>query len=268
MSHVSVDSIGQSVPVEWSQPGPLPPSVAPLVLAVGAAVLVALGVAQDFYLSATHAPASHKLWLLDLDAEYSLLSWYSAGLMLVAAVWLADLADAARRRRDRFALQWLGLGLVFVFLSADETLSLHEKLSWFLKSRLHPHGALYPVWVAPMLVACAAGALVYVRFLRSLAAPVRNWILAAAAVYVTAAAGFEMVEGPFIERHEFNAPVYRVLSDTEEALEVCGLLMFLYALSRARREGSTPVALARAGRDRPDVWRPALRRGWRGPSRR
>lgn len=218
-----------------------------LIAAAAAGLLLLAGAGQDVALALRPDLLEHKVWLLDLDQEHNLYAWFSSALLLAAALSLLTISERARLRADRFAGHWLLLGLVFVGLSADEVVGLHEKLSTALQRAAGTSGALFPAWVIPALIACAAGALAYLPFLRALTAPVRRLMLLAAVLYVGGAAGVEMLEGGYIEHGRWNDPVYRALMTLEEGLEAAGLLVLLYALTLQRRLDAAPLTAGRSG---------------------
>jgi len=72
--------------------------------------------------------------VINLDEEANLPAWYSSVKLAALAVLSVLLYRDERRRQPALRLSWLWLiiGGVFLFLSADETASLHERFSRFV----------------------------------------------------------------------------------------------------------------------------------------
>jgi hypothetical protein len=236
MSDAFVPEYASSVPIRAAA-RPLPPAAVPLCLGVLAGVLVALSAGQDLMLAVSPSLQAQKIWLLDLDYEYNVSTWFSSAVLLGAAIQLFEIAEQARLAGDRFFAHWGVLSLSFAAVSADEFIGLHERLSDVLQVRLNTHGALYAAWVIPVLIACAAGAWAYRDFLKALPWPIARTMLLAALLYVGGAVGFEMAAGGFFENDTTNAPAYRVVTTLEESGEMAGAILFLYALALHRRRG-------------------------------
>jgi hypothetical protein len=235
MSDALLPEYASSVPSRETA-RPLPPSAVPLCLGALAAVLVALSVGQDVILALSPSLEGQKIWLLDLDYEYNFSTWFSSAVLLGAAIQLFEIAEQARLAGDRFFVHWAILSLSFAAISADEFIGLHERASDVLQARLDTHGALYPAWVIPVLIACAAGAVAYRGFLKALPWPVARTMLLAAVLYVGGAAGFEMAAGGFFENDTTHQQAYRVVTTLEESGEMAGAILFLFALALHRQE--------------------------------
>jgi hypothetical protein len=166
--------------------------------------------------------------LLDLDVERSLYTWAST-LLLAAASYLLILIGLDRFDDDQpFAYHWLFLGILFLGLSADEALSIHELISGVLSDHAPGHGVRYFAWAAPALVVALAGLVLYVPMLMSLPVRDRMWLLAAAAVFLSGAVGMEMAAGVAVEAYGLGSFRYHVLANIEEALEGLGVLILIY----------------------------------------
>jgi len=57
--------------------------------------------------------------LFDLDSEKTIPTWYASSTLLICSFLLWAIAIARERLRDRRALHWKGLAIIFLGLSID-----------------------------------------------------------------------------------------------------------------------------------------------------
>jgi hypothetical protein len=217
-------SAAQSFSVEARRPEGVR-ILAPLVFVWFA--LLAADLLQDLIVS----DASQKIWLLDVDVERSVYTWFSQLLLAGVAVLLLDTGARILRGRPFVGAQWLILSGLFLLLSLDESLSLHELLSGHLNSALHTTGYFAFAWVIPAGLLCAVGLVAAIPFLRSLPPRVAGMMVLAGLVFVGGAVGMEMVGGRILESvgGDVNALAYRLEVAVEEGMEGLGVLIFLYS---------------------------------------
>lgn len=170
---------------------------------------------------------------VDLDGEGNCLpTWYQICALFSCFVVLGTIAQAKRAAQDRWARHWGFLALTFLYLSLDESISLHEQLNglsqWFKSSLLHD------LWIVPALLAVGLLGLAYLKFLWHLPARTRVLFIAAGVVYIAGAAGMEIISGHYLSTHQaalVNGEnfTYKMLDTVEETLEMLGVVLFLYA---------------------------------------
>lgn len=222
----------------------IPPVLMMSLLALPGALLLAVSTAQNllFYRQANPDPAG-KIWLLEVNFERSIYTWYSAALHLGVAVLLILTCVEKWRLRDRFLPCWIGLSAVFLFTSMDETLALHERLEE-LGKLIDGSVASGAGWVIPAVAASLVGLLLAIPFLRSLPKPIPALMLASAAIFVGGAAGLEMIEGELFFRHALKQSLgAEMFAAAEEGMEVAGLLLFIHTLLLYRRRHMLRLAV-------------------------
>ncbi|MGP3699685.1 hypothetical protein [Rhodobacter sp. NSM] len=195
--------------------------------------LLSASVLQD--LARWAAVTDDRVWRLDVDFEGSVYTWFSGMLLLL--VGLVSLAIAARAlaERDTWRFHWLGLGLVFLILSMDETLSLHEQLSGAMATGEQEESWLYFRWVVPVGLGVLAFAVSYLRFLANLPRQIAVLMVVSGALFVGGAIGMEILAGKLVSgggEAIYDGIAYRLLTNVEEGLEVAGVLLFLHTLFR------------------------------------
>jgi len=163
-----------------------------------------------------------------LDTEHCLGSYYSSVLMIIAAALLSVIGQKAVSQRWR--VHWYLLAIVFVFMSLDESVSFHELLIEPLRPALAFSSYLHFAWIVPGALFVLSMGLSYIPFVFALPPRTRNSMIAAGAIYVTGALGFEAIGGHFNAIGGFDDPLYIAAFLVEETLEVLGLTIFAITL--------------------------------------
>ena len=176
-----------------------------------------------------------------LEAENCLTDWYSSLLLAFMAVLLFVMGHAETLRRWR--PYWFSLAGIFVYLSIDEFVALHESLMGPM-SRFHLTGAFGVAWVVPYGLACIVLAGVFLPFVLGQPASLRSQIILAGTIYLGSALGLEMVEA-----HSFtigNMPAFRLSMMVQEVGEMIGLTIFAVALitDLSQRRSSIMITIA------------------------
>jgi hypothetical protein len=182
--------------------------------------------------------------MFDLDGEGGVPAWFSSMLMLACAAVLAVVGRA--RAGDPYRRHWLVLAAIFVYLSVDETIALHERLIAPLRTLAGADGMLHYTWVVVGGPVVLVVGVAYLGYLRALPASTRRRFVVAGALYVAGALGMEMLGGYLRARHgeAYHATVLKVVVTLlEETMEMAGLILFLSALLTHLRTHVGPLAL-------------------------
>lgn len=166
--------------------------------------------------------------LFNLDAEHNVPSYFSTCLLLLNAVLFLAVWRAARAGGRHTV--WLLLALVFLFLSLDEDVALHERLSTPMRALFNTYGLLYFAWVIPYLVLVALLAAITLPVLRRQDQEIRFGFGLAAILYLSGSVGFEMLSGWYIEGRPDVDFTFGVLALFEETLEMAGLIVLTHTL--------------------------------------
>lgn len=163
--------------------------------------------------------------LLSLGTEEGPGTWV-AGLLHVLCALLAGVAALiARSTRSRWERSWWLLAATFVLLSLDEVAAMHDRFTSELSDLAGgTSGLFFYAWVVPALALGAVFLLVQIPFLRHLGRTGRNLVLAGA-IFVTGAAGLEMVEGVLATSGDEETVGNELLVMTEELLELGGVML-------------------------------------------
>ncbi len=173
---------------------------------------------------------------LNLDKEVNdLPTWYQSSTLLVSSVLLLVIGLARRELKDKDAKYWGLLSLIFLFLSLDEAVSIHEQMTMPLITAFHLEGFLFLSWVIPASFLVALLGIVLSRFLFRLPSSTRNLMILSALIYLAGALGVEMVGANYMFMMN-NPPdigsnfTYAIITTVEEFLEMTGIVVFIYCL--------------------------------------
>ncbi|MGH7231484.1 MAG: hypothetical protein ACREJU_09025 [Nitrospiraceae bacterium] len=173
------------------------------------------------------------LRLFNVDQELSIPSWYSSSTLLLTSIFLVFIGLARKREGDRYALHWLMLSAIFLYLSLDEAAMIHEMAIWPLRKQFprYTSGYLYYAWVIPGGAVVLVLAVTYLRFLAHLPVKTRYLCLLAGTLYVGGALGIELLGGKYNTLYGMENFTYFLIVAGEEGMEMFGIVVFLYALS-------------------------------------
>ena len=173
----------------------------------------------------------HSLYsLFYVDRESNVPSFFNTVLLLLAAtlLFITFLLYKHSGNSDT-KYHWLLLSLIFLFLSVDESISIHEFFTHMLPQfGIGGNGYFKFAWVIPYSVAVLLVCLFFIRFLRSLEKKVRLGFILSGIVYITGAIIFEMISAGIAENKGVKNISYALATSCEETLEMVGLITFLY----------------------------------------
>lgn len=168
--------------------------------------------------------------LFSVNAETTIPTWYSVVMLLSAAVLLAFIAKTKYDARDRFSIHWIGLAVVFLYLSIDEGASIHEITSDPLQAAFQTSGYLNFGWVLLGIPVVIILGLLFLRFLLHLSARTRNLFILAGVVYIGGAIVIEAISANQLPAYGDYTFQYLGIATIEEFFEMLGVIIFIYAL--------------------------------------
>lgn len=166
-----------------------------------------------------------------LGAENNLPTCFSTLALFLCSALLAAIATGEARRSGYRPFYWYALSGMFLFLSMDEMMSIHERLTDPLNSLISESEVFHYAWVLPYGVLVVIVASVFVRFLLYLPRRTALFFIISGALYVAGALGFEKLSGYHSSGFGNLNITYVALQTIEEVLEISGTILFLYALA-------------------------------------
>ena len=187
---------------------------------------------EDYVRHAYSRTAKNIIKWFDFNLEDNVPTWFSVLILAFAAVLLFIIYNHKKKNNIKGAHYWLVLGAIFIFLSVDESVQIHEEVARILRPSVKNDmgGLLYWAWVIPYSVFAIAVAAYFMRFVLNLPKQTRNLFFLSGIIYVTGALGLEFVEGYFYEKYGLYHIYNRILYFVEELCEMGAVTLFIYTL--------------------------------------
>lgn len=224
-----------------------PPAVLKMLLAIIGLLLCGNIISWSILLLTGHDYAGGIVPMFNFDRENGIPAFYSATALLLSAVLVLAIARRHRSQGERW-LAWFMLGALFVLLSADELVMIHERLMSPTRELFDARGIFRLAWVIPYGAAVIFLGALYLPFLLRLPRRTMWLFIVAGSIFVGGAIGMEMVGGRYMEVHGMRSFGYAAISSVEELMEKVGIALFIYGLLDywVRQFGSVSVVLAAA----------------------
>lgn len=188
--------------------------------------------------------------LLDVDEEQSFPTYYSVILLFTASMLLVAISAATRRVNGLHFGYWVGLAAIFLFLSIDEAVSIHELFTKPMRKIMQGSGGtlLFFAWTVPYAIVVLGIGIIYIRFLIKLPRRTAVFMVLSGALYLGGALGVEMLSGWYFMSHgeQFDLGYY-LLSALEEAFEMMGIIAFVWTLLDYIEKTFGPLRLEMGG---------------------
>ena len=168
--------------------------------------------------------------IFDVGGEGNIPALYSVFLLLFSGIILGIIADVKKAAHSPYTRYWQILAAIFVFLSIDEAISIHERVGNPLRNTLNVGGFFYFAWVIPASILVVIFLLGFFRFILALPTNTRALFLLAGGIYIAGTLGMESVSGYYAHLQGEDNIVYAGLTAIEELLEMGGIVIFIYGL--------------------------------------
>ena len=173
--------------------------------------------------------------MFDLNGEWNFPAVFSGGLLLGCSVILALIGRETPSAEGSFRRHWQVLAGIFLFLSADELMSFHDRLQAPLASHFHLSGYWYAGWTVPYAIALVVFLIAYRNFIFHLPRRYLVLFVTAGIIYVAGAMGIETLGAQYLYSIgglavSDRGALWVVYYTLEEIAEMVGLVLFIYAL--------------------------------------
>lgn len=195
-------------------------------------LLIASLIGQLLKLSFGYKTLKGFIPFFNLNAEQNVPTFFSALLIVFAALLLLLIGTLDKTLKKPDAFKWFFLSSIFLFMSFDELSSFHERFTSMFRGVLGKEnlGIFYYAWVLPAIVIVSILGLFFLKFLLRLPPKTKSTIFLSAGIYFSGALGMEMVGGAYAEKHGLQNLPYILMSSVEECLEMLGMIIFIHAL--------------------------------------
>jgi hypothetical protein len=212
-------------------------------------VLLAIGhiaaFIEDYVRHAYSRTAKNIIKWFDFNLESNVPTWFSVIILTFAAILFFIIYIHKKNSKIKSAHYWLTLGFIFIFLSVDESVQVHEEVAKILRPSVSNDvsGLLYWAWVIPYGLFAIAAAVYFMRFVLNLPKQIRNLFFLAGGMYVFGALILELAEGHFYLKYGLNHIYNRILYFIEELCEMGGVTVLIYALLSYIADSNISIAV-------------------------
>lgn len=196
----------------------------------GILVLLSVGMNVFYY---TYHDLGYFNSLFSLDMEGNIPTRFSSGLLVAASLLFLMIYRVKKRTDKKYVIHWLILSIVFALMGLDESVQLHEQTSQFLRSYVK---GLHFAWVIPGSLMVIIFAITYLKFFLNLDPRWKKLFFLSAVIYLSGALGMEIIGNYYQNGYGQNNLGYIFITNIEETLEFCGLIMLLYSQSSYLKE--------------------------------
>lgn len=166
-----------------------------------------------------------------LGGENNFPAYFSTILLLLCSSMLALIFYAEYVAGNSKITYWLVLSFIFLYLSMDEMMQIHERLTEPTTALIGEEYSLHYSWVIPYALLLVIFVAFYSRFLFRIPRRTAMLFVTSGIIYVGGAIGFETMSGGVSAQSGNSNPLYVMLQTMEEVLEMLGAILFIYALA-------------------------------------
>ncbi len=201
---------------------------------------------EDYVRHAYSRTAKNIIKWFDFNLENNVPTWFSVIILAFAALLLFIIYIHQNKLQVKKSFYWLVLAVIFVFLSVDESVQVHEEVARILRPSVGEsmNGFLYWAWVVPYSIFVIAAGVFFLRFVLSLPAAIRNLFFIGGAMYISGALLLEFPEGYFYKVYGLDHIYNRILYCIEELFEMGGVVIFIYALLNYMKDNKITVSFS------------------------
>jgi hypothetical protein len=165
-----------------------------------------------------------------INNEGNIATFWNTFLLLLTSAIAFIIASVKFLQKDKYRFEWALLGLVFFYLSMDESSVIHEKFSALLKNMPDINGWAHYKWLYAGGVAVLLLTFMFIRFYLHL--DLRNKILlpVSMALYLFGGFGGELLSGYYAQVNGTKNIPYVLMTHGEELGEQSGIILMIFTL--------------------------------------
>ena len=179
------------------------------------------------------------LRLLDVGSEQSIPTYFSLLNLLLSSILLYIIFKFEKSKKNKGSKYWLFLSILFVFLSIDESASIHENFD--LVYEYMAYKGMIPLllethqWLFFALLFVSIIGVVLIPFFKMLSKSTLRYFLISGAIFVIGAMGFEFLGAIMLKTGIAESKddlIFSIRRIFEGGLEMYGIALFNIALYR------------------------------------
>ncbi len=197
-------------------------------------ILNLIGVYFKVYQGSDNFLTNGIYYFFNAADESSVQTIYSTWLLFIAAA-VVIIIGRMLEPKDPTKKYWFVLGIIFIFLGLDESLTIHEQFNKMRPVLNDQSGIFYFSWIIPYTILAIVAGFFFFRFLFLIPSATRNLFILSGIIYVGSAIGFEVAEGYIVFNGGIGTDGDILLPPIEEFLEMVAITLFIYAAMRYAR---------------------------------
>ena len=201
-------------------------------LSASAAVLILLNIIMlIIYFHISNPDKFDFIQLVDLDQEANIPTLFSSIILLISSMLFYLLSRLPAEQKKNNQRYWFWLGIIFLFLSFDESATIHESIGDFTSKFIHADGFLYYPWIIAYGIILVILSCSFFRFFWRMEKKVFFQFMLSAGIYLGGAIGFDLLGSREISLHGGDTILYCIYYTIEESLEMFGVIYLIWILS-------------------------------------
>lgn len=167
--------------------------------------------------------------MFNLNEERNFPTLFTGFILIFCSILLELVALAKQRERNRYVPYWHGLAIIFMYLSLDELLEIHEKVNGILNQIVQ--SAPGRNWDILNISLASIFVLIYFKFLLHLPNKIKTLFVLAFVCFVVGGVGIEFL-GVHYFANIYNQKLFiaEVITTIEECFELIGLIIFIQGI--------------------------------------
>lgn len=167
--------------------------------------------------------------LFNMNYENNIPTLYSALLLLLCSMLLVLVALAKQQLKNRFITHWWILSILFLYLSFDELVGIHESINSNLGTELQLwKTGQWDILNSALLSVFALG---YTRFFLHLPRKIQRLFLLSGSIFVLGAIGIELIGRQYFSSiYNQSYFIAEIITTFEEFLEMIGTTIFIQTM--------------------------------------
>ena len=190
-------------------------------------ILVLLNIASFIY---WYTDTGGLFKLFNFNEESNIPTFFSVIILFISFLLLLFIALVHKKNKSNYVL-WLVLCIIFLFLSFDEFVQIHERIGHILRLYFKFSGLLHFAWVIPYGILLISFTFIYYfKFLLKLPKKIMWLFIFSGIIYIAGALGFEMLAAKEVTSVRNSDLVKDIFICIEETFEMVGIALFIYTL--------------------------------------
>lgn len=165
----------------------------------------------------------------DLNSEMNIPTFYSGLSLFIISLILFIIALFHKDNCKQFKY-WAILSCMFLFISFDELVQFHERMSFKLQAHFDTSGIFFFAWIIPYGIILLTIGFFFIKFFKRLPQDTLKLFLFSGGVFIGGGIILEMIEGYYADLYGYETMIQYIATTLEEFLEMVGVAIFIYAL--------------------------------------